>query len=218
MLKEPGKLPTYVTPEHFAKLHGACDEARLPDDQPFTAADWWRGLLMTGYMTGWRISELLAMRREDVDLEAGLAITWAEDNKGNRDERVKLHPIVVQLASFDPCFFPWNCHRRTLDEQFVKLQRAAGIHLSCRKKHEHTDACHVYGFHDLRRAFATMNAPRLTAAALQSLMRHKSYVTTQRYINMARQLDEAVAGLYVPEVSRPLGQSLGNSRKDVHAL
>jgi hypothetical protein len=42
--------------------------------------------------------------------------------------------------------------------------------------------------------------PRLTADALQKLMRHKSYQTTQRYINMASQLDEAVAQLHVPEV------------------
>lgn len=82
----------------------------------------------------------------------------------------------------------------------MKLPKNAGINLPCRKKHEHTDYCHAYSFHDLRRAFATMNASRLTADALQALMRHKSYQTTQRYINMARQLDDAVAGLYVPEV------------------
>jgi hypothetical protein len=33
-------------------------------------------------------------------------------------------------------------------------------------------------------------------------MRHKSYLTTQVYINYARQLDGAVAGLHVPEVLR----------------
>ena len=31
-------------------------------------------------------------------------------------------------------------------------------------------------------------------------MRHKSYTTTQKYINMARQMDEAVASLHVQEV------------------
>ncbi len=45
-----------------------------------------------------------------------------------------------------------------------------------------------------------MNADRLTADALQSLMQHKSYLTTQRYINMTRQLDEAVDALHVPDV------------------
>ena len=64
----------------------------------------------------------------------------------------------------------------------------------------HTRFCFVYGFHDLRRAFATMNADRLTPDALQALMRHKSYQTTQVYINLARQLDAAVENLHVPEV------------------
>jgi len=52
----------------------------------------------------------------------------------------------------------------------------------------------------IERAFATRNADRLTADALQKLMRHKSYLTTQRYINMARQIDEAVEVLHVPDV------------------
>jgi integrase len=58
----------------------------------------------------------------------------------------------------------------------------------------------VYGFHDLRRAFATMNAERLTADALQALVRHKSYQTRQRYINMARQRTAAVAAPCVPKL------------------
>jgi integrase len=57
-----------------------------------------------------------------------------------------------------------------------------------------------YGFHDLRRAFATMNAATLTPDALQALMQHKDYQTTQRYINMARQLKPAVENLYVPKL------------------
>jgi len=55
-----------------------------------------------------------------------------------------------------------------------------------------------YGFHDFRRAFATMNAATLTPDALQALMQHRDYQTTQRYINMARQLNPAVQSLYVP--------------------
>jgi integrase len=58
-----------------------------------------------------------------------------------------------------------------------------------------------YGFHDLRRAFATMNATTLTPDALQALMQHRDYQTTQRYINMARQLNPAVANLYVPTLT-----------------
>jgi integrase len=73
-----------------------------------------------------------------------------------------------------------------------RIQRAAGIRLKGR--HDH------YGFHDLRRAFATMNADKLTPDAVQALMQHKDYQTTQRYIATARQLNPAVEALYVPNV------------------
>jgi integrase len=109
---------------------------------------------------------------------------------------VKLHPVVVahlrKLLGFDPCFFPWNHGTRTLYKQFGVIQAAAGVKPAGGKTQ--------YGFHDLRRAFATMNADRLTADALQALMRHKTYLTTKRYINMTRQVDSAVEMLHVPEV------------------
>ncbi len=204
MEREPKKLPRYVLPDHFTAVYGACEKATMPEGLPYPPADWWRGLIVTGYMTGWRIGDMLGLARADLDLEAGVAITRLEDNKGKRDERVKLHPVVVEhlrrIPGFTPTVFPWNHDERTLWDEFGRVQVAAGIHLPCRGKHEHTPSCHVYGFHDLRRAFATMNADRLTPDALQALMRHKSYLTTQVYINMSRQLDDAVASLHVPEV------------------
>ena len=47
-----------------------------------------------------------------------------------------------------------------------------------------------------------MNADKLSGDALEALMQHKSYQTTQRYINMARQLNPAVQSLYVPDLSK----------------
>jgi integrase len=206
MEREPRRLPTYVTGEHFALIYAACESATMPRHLPYPTAAWWRGLVVFGYMTGWRIGDMLGLRREDLDLEQGFAITRFENNKGKRDDRVKLHPIIVEhlrrLPGFTPTVFPWSNNRRTLHSEFHRIQRAAGIHLHCPDQHEHTDACHFYGFHDFRRAFATMNADKLSADALQTLMRHKSYQTTQVYINMARQMDEAVAALHVPDVLR----------------
>jgi len=204
MMREPKKLIRYITADHFAAIYKACDVATKPAGLPYSAADWWRGLLTYTYMTGWRIGEPLSLLRDDLDLEKGHAITRHGDNKGKSDELVPLHPIVVEhlqrLASFDPLVFPWNHNRRTLDTQYHQIQQAAGVHLPCHEKHDHTDACYCYGFHDLRRAFATMNAETLSADALQALMRHKSYQTTQRYINMTNQLNRSVAGLHVPDV------------------
>jgi integrase len=91
---------------------------------------------------------------------------------------------------------------------FAVIQEAAGIHLDCADEHKHTRFCHVYGFHDLRRAFATMNAANMTGDALQKLMRHQSYETTKRYINLARQMAPAVANLYVPPIpAKKAGQA-----------
>lgn len=200
------KLPRFVTGEHFAAIYTASEHARKPKDLPYPPADWWRGLFVFAYMTGWRIGDMLALRREDVDLKEGYAITRAEDNKGNRDDKVKLHSVVVEhlakLAAFDPMMFPWPRDRRALDTEFDRIQHAAKIALPCAKKHTHSPSCHLYGFHDLRRAFATVNAPKLTPDALQSLMRHKSYQTTQVYLNMAKQIDDAVEVLHVPDVLR----------------
>ena len=174
MVKEPVKLPAYVTPDDFATIYRAADAARMPRGLPYAAADWWRALFVSNYMTGWRISEPLSLRRDDLDLDEGFAITRHDDNKGNRDDRVPLVGVVVEhlrkIVSFEPVVFPWSNRRESLWDEFTRIQQAAGIHLPCHGSHEHTPRCHVYGFHDLRRAFATMNAPTLSADALQSLM------------------------------------------------
>jgi integrase len=127
MERAPKGLPTYVTGDHFAAIYAACDKARFPRGQPYPAGDRWRALVVMGYMTGWRISDMLGLRRADLDLAAGTAITRAADNKGKRDELVKLHTVVVEhlkkLAGFDSHVFPWDHDRRTLHPH---LRRGAG--------------------------------------------------------------------------------------------
>jgi integrase len=107
--------------------------------------------------------------------------------KGNRDQRVPVHAIVVdhlrRLKSFQPTVVPWLrivdgrtaiANRRTLFDEFYRIQQAAGVKPDGRKDR--------YGFHDFRRAFATMNALNMTGDALQHLMQRRDYSTTQRYI------------------------------------
>jgi integrase len=207
--KQAEKLVRYVTDEHFAILYEkACRAAKLPaePDQGFTAEQWWRALIVTATMTGFRIKEILSIRREDLDFEKGTIVTRKADNKGKRDERLPLHPIVIEhLKPLGDAEFPlrWPVTRRRLWTEWQRIQKEAGIHLQCLGDHEHTDACHVYGFHDFRRAFATNNAAQLKPETLQKLMRHRSYTTTLRYINMARQVDHAIDAIAVPKVLRP---------------
>jgi hypothetical protein len=43
MVKEPTKLPTYVTPEDFAAIYAACEQAKKPRDiAGIDSSDWWR--------------------------------------------------------------------------------------------------------------------------------------------------------------------------------
>ncbi len=203
--KEPKTLKRYITPEHFADVYAACDGATEPAEFR-SPPDWWRGLFVMAQMTGWRISELLALQWKDVDLDAGTAFTRAEDNKGGRDETVRLHPVVIAhlrpLVGFQPNVFPYEWTDHKLLNEFHAIQERAGIDLSCqnRRTHECCVACHRYSFHAFRRSFATMNAENMTREALQALMRHKSASTTAIYIDFARQMKPAVANLHVPEV------------------
>ena len=57
-----------------------------------------------------------------------------------------------------------------------------------------------YGFHDLRRGFATMNADSMDLFELQGLMQHKSLETTKLYVNMTKRRAKPVSNLYVPAI------------------
>lgn len=138
-----------------------------------------------------------ALRGDDVDLEKGTAFGRAKEYKGKRDVLIPLHPIVVghlkRVPSFSPVFFPWNHGRRHIYDVLLELRAAAGVKPDRKAR---------YGFHDLRRAFATKNADKLSPDARQALMQHQDDQTTQRYINMARQLQPAVEGLFVPDLGK----------------
>lgn len=206
MVREPEKLVRYVTPEHFEKLYReATSKAELPmsPGQAYEPRVWWQALLATAYMTGWRIGELLSLRVEDVDLDAGTVITRHADNKGRRDAKVPVHPSVIEhlklVIGTGKFVFPWPHAEGELWDEFRRIQVAVGIHLPCREEHEHTPPCHVYGFHDLRRGFATVNAKGMKPEVLQQIMRHKSYTTTLGYINLAEQVEDAVKAIKTPE-------------------
>lgn len=220
-VREPSKLPRYVLPDHFADIYRVCDSATQPNYFPaFTAADWWRALLVFAHMTGWRIGAILAMKREDLDLEGKAVITRYADNKGKRDDRTPLHPVIVEhlqrIPHFGKLVFEWRGSEWQLYAHFTRLQQEAGIDLPCREDHEHTDACRVYGFHDLRRAFATSNADRLTGPELQNLMQHRSFSTTQRYINLANKMSATANKIHVPDFLSPkqIGGNLEGQNPD----
>ena len=95
--------------------------------------------------------------------------------------------------------WPHNYH--TLWTEFYRIQAAAGVKPEGHKPH--------YTFHDLRRAYASMNAGTMSATDLQTMMRHKSFTTTQRYVSMGRNLDHVVAGLHRTRTAAEINVHLG---------
>lgn len=204
-LREDQRIGAVITPEHFQAIYEACDNATMPRGLACAHGDWWRGLLTFAITTGWRIDEILSFRRDDFDRTTGAITTRAADNKGSRDDMDYLPPAALELvklvAGFGTFVFEWPHNDRLLWDEFKRIQKAAGVKLVCQRAREHecTDACDYYGFHALRRGYATLNAERLPAAVLQKKMRHKSFTTTLRYIGLADKMKKSADQVYVPE-------------------
>ncbi len=201
------KMPTFVPPEHFAAIYTACDHAKRPKRVPnVKAADWWRALLVTAYMTGWRVGQILALKWADVDLDAGTALSQAEHNKGNRDAFLPLHPLVVEhlrkIQTFGKgAVFAWDTNRRAIWDHFDAIQQKAKLP-DGRPLPKAGKGGYWYGFHDLRRGFATLNADKMDLFQLQTLMQHRDLSTTKLYVAMAARLRKPVENLYVPDLGK----------------
>ncbi len=204
-LKPLQKLPTFVSPDHFAAMFQACKVATMPNDLPnVTPTEWWRGLLLLLFMTGWRIGQTMKLKLEDIDFEEGTALNRADTNKGRRDQLIPLHPLVIQYlkplaATFNPLVFPWNHNRRTLWTEFAHIQKAARLADKSPMPKAGKDG-RWYGFHDLRRGFATVNAASMDLFELQALMQHQTLETTRVYVSMAKRLQKPVNNLFVPSL------------------
>jgi integrase len=193
MLREPERDPYFVDDAAFRKLYDACDAMTRPAGQHYEPAEWWRALLTFAFMTGWRISEILSLRREHIDWAKGEAYIPADATKGKRDARVELHPVVLDhlkmISGFGPMAFDWPLHKRTLWSHFDDLKTAAKVEFPG-------------AFHRFRFGFANVNVDALPADVLQRLMRHKAAATTRRYINAAERMKRqgTAERLHVPTV------------------
>ncbi|MEO1996452.1 MAG: tyrosine-type recombinase/integrase, partial [Planctomycetaceae bacterium] len=204
MQKAPRRIQRYVSAEHFAAMFAAAEKMTTPEIPNATPCDYWRALISFAFVTGWRINEILNVRRDDVNFETGQVIARWDDSKGKRDELIFIPESVVALLkpvwqSFSDRPLEWKLSRRNIYNPFMELQVLAGIHLHCEEGHKHTDSCHVYGFHDFKRAFATNNASTLSPAQLQRLMKHSDFSTTQRYIDYAKVMTEK-PDVFIPDV------------------
>ena len=119
--------------------------------QNYEPVDWWRAIFTFGYMTGWRIDAMLSLRKEDLDLDAGTAISRHYDNKGpnatpGRHSTRLWSSIYGRSSASRRWCSRWAHEESRLWIEFNRIQKGAGIHLPCAERHEHTPSCHTYGF------------------------------------------------------------------------
>lgn len=177
------KLPHFLTKEEITRLLGAPS-----GDDPFTRRD--RAILETLYSTGMRVSELVAVDLDDLDLESGFIITRG---KGRR-ERLALLGEPAQRAVRN-----WLQAREALGERF---KNHAAVFLNRRGSRLTTRSVArlleryllIAGLdsrtspHTLRHSFATH---LLDAGAdirgVQELLGHRSLSSTQIYTHVSTQ-------------------------------
>ena len=92
LVREHRETPRRVKLEEFDAAYQACDNTYRPclDIAP---PDFWRALIVTGYFTGLRKSDILRIRWSDIDL-AENTITFTASKTHKADELL-LHPIAA---------------------------------------------------------------------------------------------------------------------------
>lgn len=196
------RIVTFVRPEEFAAMYREADQLTRPQIGNAAPGDWWRAILTTVYLTGWRIGQVLAIEWSQVDLEEKRIVAPGSQTKGRRTVWLPLMDVIAEhlakIRSFEKKVFPWPLSSKRLLDYLHRLQTLAKL--------EPVD-CQHYGWHDLRRGFATENAEQIDLLTLQKLMAHKSLETTRRYVNLAKSVNAAAAAIKVPDILRPPGNA-----------
>jgi len=130
------------------------------------------------YLTGFRLSEGLGLTWEQIKFDENIiVVTTYKDN-----ERQDLHPLNVEpeLKKFLLSFRKVSGKVFELQKDYpLKAFQNAISNINETNKKEYKIP--RYTIHDIRRTYATKYAPKLLGVYLQQLMRHKQFITTQKY-------------------------------------
>lgn len=172
-LRENNVRTGFVESEQLDRLLGV-----LPEEL--------RGLAVAGYVTGWRVSELLSRRWEHVDFGAGwLRLDW-KDSKNKEGRQFPLIPMLrevlrKQQASAQEIGTEWVFHRTRKHKNLPAGRRIATIQYVWE---EATEAAGLPGllFHDFRRT-AVRNLVRsgVPEKVAMTLTGHKTREVFERY-------------------------------------
>lgn len=170
-VRTPRKLPVVLSPEEVAQLFAAIKNFKH------------RAILMTAYAAGLRLSEVVALRAEDIDSRR--MVLRVRQGKGHKDREVMLSPRlldvlrlywrVVRPAGY---LFPGRDPDRPLSHSAV--QRA------CRAALRRSGLTKRISPHSLRHSFATHLLEAGTdVRTIQILLGHSHLSTTARYTHIS---------------------------------
>ncbi len=178
----------------FLELHEIDAVIReVPDDEKFTSTD--RAIYLTAAMTGLRQGELIAIRWQDVDWQAGrlrvrrnyVRGEWGTP-KSKRSSRAV--PMVDRVARELERHFGESAYQGDVDLVFSHPENGNALDASALRK-RYSSARKAAGvrsvrFHDLRHTFGTrMAAAGVPMRTLQEWMGHRDIQTTMIYADYA---------------------------------
>jgi len=165
------RLPRYLEPEEVARMVEACSSLRD------------RVVILLLFTTGLRVSELVSMRKDDIDLEKR---SIRVRGKGGKERVVYFPETLVPLL---------KAYVEGLPEDAEYLFPSAGRHMHyttveriVRKAAESAGLKKKVTPHVLRHSFATHSlAMGLDLREIQELLGHSSLSTTQVYAHVSRE-------------------------------
>ena len=169
--KKSKRLPTILTAEEIGLLLAATESART------------RAMIMAGYGSGLRISEVTHLRPGDIDSSRG--VLWVRSGKGAKDRLAPLPQCLLdQFRDYwrlcrpkGPWLFPSSVpdkaiSRKTANKYFRRAVGLSGITRPIR-------------FHNLRHSFATHLMEEGTSLLeIQALLGHTSIRTSMVYLRV----------------------------------
>jgi integrase/recombinase XerD len=149
---------------------------------PVTTVGATRLAVMLAAYAGLRVSEIAALRGEDIDLANGMLMV--RNGKGGKDDPVPLAPALADELAL----WPRSGHLFTA---------RSGAAIAARIRAAYRRLGIMARPHDLRHSFGT-EAARTSGdlRAVQRLMRHRSIATTERYVDYWPSGGDIVASMY----------------------
>lgn len=184
--KTPQQLPRVVSSADLAKLlesPNSHEPADIRDD----------ALLELMYATGARISELAALRIQNIEAKENLIHYWG---KGNKERVVPLHRLALEklehyLLEARPLLIKRQaCSKKERDRVFIgksgRPMSADSIRVAFKSRLTQAGLDHSITPHDLRHSFATdMLAAGADLRSVQELLGHEHLSTTQVYTHLS---------------------------------